>query len=754
MCRCFGEAGMTASATRLSQAIELHRQGKLEEAETIYAAILEQEPRNADVHQFLGLIALRRGDLDGAIARISRAVQLKPKVGVYHFNLGLAQQRRGDNPEAIASYRRAVTLQPDLAEAHNNLGNALRECGEIAAALESSRRAVTLRPTYAEAHVNLGSALQAMGRLEEAAASVHRALGLAPNLAAAHRTLGDILQLQGKFEAAVPVYERALQLEPQQPAVYLNLGSALQTLGRVAEAVAAYQRVLELQPESVEALNNLGNAYLTVGDRPAAEAFYRRTLDRDPNFALAWNNLGVVLQQNGQLDDARDAYDRSCAIRADADAHNNLGLLLPIFGEVDAALQHFRQAIEQRPDFITAYRNLMGVMLYGSEGERFGVAREFGRRYGAGVTRREFRNLRDEGRRLKIGYVSSDFYEHPVGRNLEPVLAGRDRKRFEVVLYAEVAREDATSARLKGLVEVWRNTVGQTDAQVASQVLADGIDVLVLLAGRFDRNRPLVASHRSAPVQVSFHDPGTSGVAGMDYLIADPVLVPRKPQEQFTERVVRLPWFYIHAPLAEVAVGEPPSLRTGRVTFGSFNNPAKVSAEVLGLWRRVLEAVPGSVLRVRFKNWFGNAGLRARFEAGLGASRVEFETSDAVLEEHLGSYNGIDVALDPLPFTGSTTTFEALWMGVPVVTRLGESMAGRWSGSMLRSLGLGELVAASADDYVRIAAALAVDAGRRAELRRTLRERVRRSPLCDGTGRARQLERLYRALWRRWCRTA
>jgi protein O-GlcNAc transferase len=303
-------------------------------------------------------------------------------------------------------------------------------------------------------------------------------------------------------------------------------------------------------------------------------------------------------------------------------------------------------------------------------------------------------------------------------------------------------------------VEGWRSTVGQSDAQVAEQVMADGIDVLVLLAGRFDRNRPLVASHRAAPVQVSFHDPGTSGVPGMDYLIADPVLVPRRPQERFSERVVRLPWFYIHAPLAEVAIGESPSQGTGRVTFGSFNNPAKVSAEVLGLWRRVLEAVPGSVLRVRFKNWFSNAGLRARFEAALGAARVEFETAEAGLEGHLGSYNGIDVGLDPYPFTGSTTTFEALWMGVPVVTLLGESMAGRWSGSMLRAVGLDDLVASSAEDYVRVAAALAGATARRAALRASLRERVRRSPLCDGAGRARQLERLYRALWRRWCRTA
>lgn len=342
-----------------------------------------------------------------------------------------------------------------------------------------------------------------------------------------------------------------------------------------------------------------------------------------------------------------------------------------------------------------------------------------------------------------------------MGRNLEPVLANRDRERFEVVLYADVAREDATSARLKALADRWESIAGLSDAAVADRVRGEGIDILVLLAGRFDRNRPLVASWRAAPVQVSFHDPGTSGLREMDYLIADRVLVPgKRPVERFTERVVRLPSFYVHAPLAGLTIGEAPSRNLGRVTFGSFNNPAKVGPGVLALWREVLDAVPGSQLRVRFKNWFSNTGLRDRFERALGAGRVEFEGEEADLAGHLCSYNRVDVALDPFPFTGSTRTFEALWMGVPVVTLAGEAMAGRWSASMLRALGLGDLIAGTPEEYVRVAVGLAGDGSRRADLRRSLRARVAASPLCDGRARARQIERLYRALWKhRACNT-
>jgi predicted O-linked N-acetylglucosamine transferase (SPINDLY family) len=284
-------------------------------------------------------------------------------------------------------------------------------------------------------------------------------------------------------------------------------------------------------------------------------------------------------------------------------------------------------------------------------------------------------------------------------------------------------------------------------------VRADRIDVLVHLAGRFDRNQPGVAAYRPAPVQVSFHDPATSGVPGMDYLIADPVLAPRGGRERFVERVVRLPSFYVHDAIADAPpIGPSPAGDGGAPTFGIFNNPAKLSDESLALWAEVLQRVPGARLLFRFRNRYESETLCRRVigrlaEGGIAENRVEIIAAGMPDQPALAVYNRVDIALDPQPFTGSTTTFEALWMGVPVVTLATDTMVGRWSASILKAAGLGDLVAQTTAGYVAAAVRLGADRPRLAGLRQDLRARVAASPLCDGRRRTRQLERLYRALF-------
>jgi len=281
----------------------------------------------------------------------------------------------------------------------------------------------------------------------------------------------------------------------------------------------------------------------------------------------------------------------------------------------------------------------------------------------------------------------------------------------------------------------------------------DGLDILVVLAGRFDDNRPLLALHHAAPVQVSMHDPATSGLAEMDYLIADRNLVPRGAAEKFTERVVCLPTFFLHPSLADAdPPGEPPCVRGGQITFGSFNNPAKINLEVVALWVRVLREVPESRLILKYMGAFAAAGLRARYlelfrRHGITEERVIISRDGPEGRlSHLARYAQVDIALDTHPFSGSTTTFEALWMGVPVVTLEGDRMVSRWSAAMLRKVGLSHLVADNESGYVAIARGLAADPAGLARLRAELRDRVARSPLCDERARVRQLERVYRFL--------
>lgn len=390
------------------------------------------------------------------------------------------------------------------------------------------------------------------------------------------------------------------------------------------------------------------------------------------------------------------------------------------------------------------------------------------RRYAARFAWPQYRHLRphanrpDPERRLRVGYVSSDLRAHSVARNLEPLLAGCDRRGFALHFYADCPNPDAITARFQALADGWHDIRGLSDAAVAERVRADGIDILVILAGRFDNNRPLIAAHRPAPVQVSLFDGATSGLDTMDYLIADPVLVPRRNRRYFTERVLSLPRFYLHAPLPDPPKPGPlPMLRNGFVTFACFNNPAKLNDAVLHLWGRLLSGLPGSRLVLRYQGWYGSARLRDRVLAilqchGVAGDRIDLLSgalSGALPQAgHLALYQMADVALDPFPFGGSTTSFEALSMGVPVVTWPQPAMMSRWSASMLSALGLDEWVAGSAADYIAIATRLAGDPDRLAGWRATLGERLAASSLCDGPAKTRQLERLYRAFWRRWCR--
>jgi protein O-GlcNAc transferase len=605
-------------------------------------------------------------------------------------------------------------------------GNQLCLSGEVAAGVEKYRCAIAADPEFAPAHVMLGAALQALGRVGEAREP----------------------------------FERGAALDPGQANAHFGLGNVYLQLGRLDDAAAAYHRALELQPNFPDALLNLGVTYGRKRHFDLAAEVLGLAVQIKPDYPEAQGNLGAALRNLGQFDAAEAALRKGLPERAGVvDVRANLGLLMFDQGRIEEAIAVYEEAITLNPAHMAVWRNRIAAVLYDparDESRHWELLQRFEARFTRGIANpASFANLRDPDRRLRIGYVSSDLVDNPIARNLKPVLEHRDRERFEVIAYAEVARADGMTNQLRALTDEWRWTIGLSDADLAAQITQDRIDVLVLLATRLDKGRPMLAVHRAAPVQVSFHDPGTSGLAAMEYLIGDRILVPRRPVERFRERVIRLPSFYIHAPIEQApAVSALPAVNRGYVTFGSFNNPAKVNDRVLALWGEVLRAVPESRLKLKFKNWFANLNVRDRVLHGLDVEpeRIEFGLTDTMQNDHMALYADVDIALDPFPFTGSTTTFEALWMGVPVVTLRGEAMVGRWSASMLHALKLDELIADSPARYIEIASTLAQDKAKLGALRAGLRERLRRSPLTDGRQRARQMERVYRALWRRWCR--
>jgi predicted O-linked N-acetylglucosamine transferase (SPINDLY family) len=774
-----------------------HERGQLAEAEALYHRVLAADPAHADALHHLGTLDFRAGRYEMAEARLRQALAIKPRNIAAHVNLGriLRAMNRpvdasaafqaalaidpfvvaaliglsdawlaaGRSGEAVDPARKAVAIEPENADAGYALGAALLATGKAAEALEWFERAIALKPDEARAHYNHGVALQALGRVADAVAAYRRAVGLAPDLAEARNNLGMLLTEVGKHAEAMTHLRVAAEQAPQRSAIRNNLGKALMHLGQLDEALASFTRALTLAPDYAEAHANVGATLRALGRFAEAVESTQRALAINPDLADGHANLGIVLRDLGRFDEAYECLRRALELRpASADFQAVLGLSYNDRGLHREAVASCRKAVALGPDSPAVYQKLLAVLLYDTPrdaAERFAEQRRFGRKFGrVEPVGSEASDVRaDPDRLLRIGYVSSDLRSgHPIARNMRPVLIHCDRSKFAIYSYAELGKPDATSEEVRALSEAWRPTAGLTDRDIAAMIRRDRIDILVLLAGRFDRNRPLVGAYAAAPICISFHDPATSGVDGVDYLIADRVLVPRDETERFVERVIRLPSFYIHDPFAAPPVGPLPLQASPSVTFGCFNNPAKLSDECLVLWARVLQAVPGSRLLLKFRNWYESATLRARIErifseAGVALDRLNIQCADLVGAPHLEIYNQVDIALDTCPFTGSTTTFESLWMGVPVVTLAGPTMVSRWSASILTAVGLPELIAQTPDDYVAVAASLAADRPRLAVLRAGLRDRLAGSPICHGRQRTRQIERIYRAVWRRWC---
>ena len=601
----------------------------------------------------------------------------------------------------------------------------------------------------------LAPALAALGVLLAIPAWLRRALAAAPDLVAARI---DLAALDPDPATAGRRLCEALALAPEEPSAWFNLALAQ---GRTARAAVFYRRSLAGRPE-IDALSNLADLVREGASLVDSIPLYRRALALEPDHRDALNFLAVALLEEGALAEATTVIGRA-AVRhpGNAAVHFNAGVIAQATGDMAAARASSRRALALDPDNLFYRRGALATALYDpdtGEAERAEAHRAFGARATAlAGAQPPPHPLADPARRLRVGLLSSDFRDHPVARNLEPLLVHHDRSAFELSLYGEVPAPDETTRRLRSHIGHWRPIVGLSDREVADRIRADNIDILVFLAGRFDGNRPEIAAWRAAPIQISLHDPGTSGMPAIDYLIADRRLVPRRGEEWFAERVLALPTFFLHPPIPSAPPAGPLPLNSGHgVTFGSFNHPAKVNDRVLALWARLLREVSGSRLILKYRGYFAEAPVRQRVEraaaaAGVDPKRFVLLGQREDREAHLNRYRDIDIALDPFPFSGSTTTFEALWMGVPVVTAPGANMASRWSAAMLRALGCDAWIARSPESYIGVAADLARDAKHLGDIRDDLRRRVAQSALCDGVKRTRQLERLMRALWRRWC---
>lgn len=709
-------------------ALASHQAGRLDEAKAGYREILKLDPKNPDALHHLGIVFLQSGNFKAAVDWIDRSLARAPRQPVALSNLAFALVKLGHHRKAVHACNKALQLQPGSVASLVNRANAHLGLGEFTDAERDYLAALEADPDNAEYVFNLANALFA----------------------------------QGAFERAATAFERAMSLAPGMAEIPMNLGAAYLKLRRHGEALAQFDRAVAMRPDSARAWSNRGNALGQMHKRDEALASYRKAVELDPGLAETWSSLGITLRDLGRLDEAEASCRRVLELDPDhALAWSNLGSVLRDLGRIDEALDCFDKALARDPDYVDAHRNILLSLTYhpSVEPEKFFAAhRRFEAKHARPLYKNAVRhaNARDPERRLKIGYLSADLRGHSVARTFMPILRNHDRDRFDVRLYAEVAQPDAVTQEMRELADGWRSTVGLDDRVVAEMIRDDGVDVLLSLAGRFDLNRPLVAAHRPAPVQISLFDAATSGMEAVDYLISDRTMTPRGTPERFTERVLCLPHYYL-ADMPDDLPPARPNMRPG-VVFGSLNNPSKICDPVLDLWARLLARVPESRLILRYLNWFETPSIRERVKAalvrhGVDPARAVYPPQAATFVEHMALYDEIDVALDSFPFSGSTTTFDALAMGVPVVTLPGWSLISRWTAAMLRGVGLDEFAAATPEEYIEIAARIAGDAARRAELRTTLRARLSASTLCNGPRKTRQLERFYRAAWKKWCAT-
>jgi protein O-GlcNAc transferase len=580
-------------------------------------------------------------------------------------------------------------------------------------------------------------------------------------------TLERALQFHraGDLHRAGALYQQLLQADPEQPDALHLLGVVALQLGRADVAVGYIGQALRHRPDHAQAHSNLGNALEGLGRLEEAAACHREALRLRPNFAEVHSNLGNVLKKQGRLGEAVACYRHALRLRPDlAVAHNNLGNALKDQGELDEAVACYREALPLTPDYAEAHSNLVYSLLYHPGYDAAAILREarcWHQRHAEPLvpSHRPHENDPDPDRRLRVGYVSSDFRDHPAAFILMPLFSNHDRGQFEVYCYSGVTRPDRFTDRFRAHADAWRGTVGLGNDRLAKLIRGDRIDVLVDLTLHMEGSRLLAFARCPAPVQVTwFGYPGTTGLSAVGYRLTDSHLdPPGETAALYAERSVRLPdTFWCYDPFAEdgLQVNELPALASEPFTFGCLNNFCKVNGGSLSLWAAVLRAVPGSRLLLLAPAGPTRDRVRAHLEReGVGGERVAFVERQP-RPEYLRTYQRVDLALDPLPYNGHTTSLDAAWMGVPTVTLVGQTVVGRAGLSLLRNLALPELAAQSPDEYVAIAAALAGDRPWLARLRAGLRGRMASSPLMDGPRFAGGVEAAYRQMWRDWCRGA
>lgn len=763
--------------------------GRIDRCVGLIAKAIKINPNVPAAHCNLAAALQQIGRHKEAVASYGKAIALKPDFAEAYNDRGNALRQLRQLSDALADCNRAIALRPDFAEAYDDRGMILQELGRYEAAVASHDKAIALQPGFAEAQVNRGNALQSLKRFDEALASHDRAIALRPGFAGAYVNRGNVLRDLKRFDAALASHDKAIALRPDLAEAHVNRGSALRDLKHLDEALASYDRAIALKPNYAEAYSNRGKVLWDLRRRHEALASYAKAIALKPDYADAYNNLGNTLRDLGRLAEALASYDKAIALQPGyAEAHSNRGGALADLKRYEEARESYAAALAIEPDLVAARMGIWPVaqaicdwaliakhvgaltddslraatpfalLVHCDDPEaHFRCARLFvhdkvptePRPLWTGTTRRHDK--------IRVAYVSADFREHAVATLIAGLIEAHDRSRFEVIGVSLGSEEQgAMRRRLTAAFDQFHSVRDESDLAVATLMHRLEIDIAVDLLGYTRDTRPGILSHRPAPIQVNYLGyPGTMAATFIDYVIADPIVLPFDQQPFYTEQIVHLPESYQVNDAKRLIAERTPSrdeagLPEHDFVFCCFNNNFKINPPVFEIWMRLLRSVDGSVLWLLRDNALAERNLRNEAAArGIAPARLVF--ADRVpVDQHLARHRLADLFLDTLPYNAHTTASDALWAGLPIVTCKGHAFAGRVAASLLHAVGLPELVTDNPQAYEAMALRLATDATWLAGLRTRLTQNRLTCPLFDTDRSRRHIEKAYTRMIELW----
>jgi predicted O-linked N-acetylglucosamine transferase (SPINDLY family) len=710
----------------LPAAVAAYRQGRQSEVKGLCRQILNDLPDHFDALHLLGVSELDTGRIEEAEKWLARAVGADPRSAEAHSNLGLTLFRLNRYDEARKCQEKAVALNPNFPTALTNLGNALMRLGRGHEAVEAHDRAIRLKPDYSDAYCNRGMAQLMLDRKEEAAQSFDRALSLQPRHLQAAVGKGMVYLSLRHFDAAQGAFDTALAIKPDMAEILAHRGRLHLQLGRFTPAEADFDAALAVDPQLEIAWRGKAQIGILTGRIAQAILSANKALQLNPNSEIAITQLGACHAQQGDTATAIELFDRALAIKPDCEE----AVLKKIFALDFAVDADF--AIHQA------------------------ARREWWDRIGARIPRRQLqRSSLDPGKRIVVGYVSSDFRSHSAALAFMPVLRNHNHRDFEIIAYSCSPLRDGVTEEFRSLVDGWVDAWQLSDDELADRIEADKVDILVDLSGHSAGNRLTVFARKPAPVQVTAWGSGTgTGLPTIDYFLADPVAVPEAARHLFAERIFDLPSLITIGPMTDQRPSELPMIRNGHVTFGVFNRIDKISDSALVVWSRILEEVAGSTIVLKngaLDDPFLRDVLIGRFVAhGVPQDRIRC-LGASLRQVHLAEFANIDISLDPFPQNGGVSTWESLQMGAPVVAMLGRSASSRIGGAILNAIGLDDWIADDDDHYVAIAKKFALMAPELSALRAELPARIASSAAGNVVIYTSRVEEGYRQFWRDYC---